>query len=160
LYPDNIKDCEIKQCVIQYKIAYLIKQYPVLDRLKQALRSHPPPEARLSHPTVKFSVTNTDIPVDTPDLEEFDPEPQEEPIIDDMTIDYASYNYPVAPQVNYARIGPEAPSVDIQCHFTYRAFQEWLASAAIKENVQPHSTLVLHNDGGTNCFIFNTKSIF
>jgi hypothetical protein len=81
LHPDNIKDHEIQQRVLQYKITQSIKQDPVPDKLKQALRSHTPPAAHIPHPTVKFATTNMDIPEDTPDFEEFDLEPQEEPTL-------------------------------------------------------------------------------
>jgi hypothetical protein len=53
LHPENTKDREIKQRILQYKVTRAIKQYPVPDKLKQSMRLIPvPPNARILKPIV------------------------------------------------------------------------------------------------------------
>jgi hypothetical protein len=56
LHPDKIRDREIKQRVLQYKVTHSTKQDPVPDQLKQALKDMTNPQkARLPKPVVRFA---------------------------------------------------------------------------------------------------------
>jgi hypothetical protein len=56
LHPDNIKDCENKHSFLQYKITNSMKQDPVPDKLKEAIKLRTVPlQARVSKPVVRFA---------------------------------------------------------------------------------------------------------
>jgi hypothetical protein len=140
-----------------------IKQDLVSDQLKQVVKDSPAPpnihlpvpqNVRVPLPTVRFSGTYL-----APDADTDPPVPA--PIIEyDHEVDSASFHYPAYPIANSASDVYDGSHADIECPFAYHAFQEWLASADIQLYVQLTSTIVLHNDGGVNCFIFNDAQLF
>jgi hypothetical protein len=92
LQPENIKDREINQRVLQLKFTHSMKQDAVPEKLKEAIKSRTvPQQARLPNPVAQFA--EADIPSDEDsDSEQFPSENHEDP-----EIDTASFDYPLPP---------------------------------------------------------------
>jgi hypothetical protein len=82
------------------------------------------------------------------------------PSQEDNVIDSAVYDFPLPHMNNAALIQDDSPMLDVNCPFKYRSLQELLTSTAICAALYSYSTIVLHNDGGANCFIFNDHKLF
>jgi hypothetical protein len=112
LHPRNIKDREIKQRILQYKVTHAIKQDPVPDKLKQTMRSLPiPQQARLPNPTVKTAMLDlvADDVVSRPENSVLSE--------DDLLVDKESFYYPVTPMSKSAIFVQSGSAADIQCPF-------------------------------------------
>jgi hypothetical protein len=117
-HPENTKDREIKQRILQYKVTHAIKQDNFPYKFKQAMGSLPvPQQAPLPNPTVKTALT--DLVADDVDSLPDNSVPSEYKLL----VDTASFEYPAAPMANSAIDAPSGSAVDIQCPFGYRAFQ-------------------------------------
>jgi hypothetical protein len=120
LHPDNIRDREINQRVLQYKVTHSIKQDPVPDKLKQALKDMPNPQkARLPKPIARFAEAD---PMPSDEDSASDEDIAED--VDATIIDSAQYDYPLPPMVNSALVTNTEPGHEVNCPFEYRALQE------------------------------------
>jgi hypothetical protein len=124
LHLDNIKDREIRQRILQFKVTHSIKQDPVPDQLKQVNRSSPHPQpACLPKPIVRFSEVDP-IPLVEESASENSPSTEEQ----DPMIDSGTFDYPLPPSANSATTLDPDHTMDVNCLFEYRALQECLSS--------------------------------
>jgi hypothetical protein len=120
LHPDNTKDRESKQRVLQYKITNSMKQDPVPDKLKDDIKVRTVPlQARMPKPVVRFAEAD-DPPSDKESVTDDTSPPSQE----DRIIDSAVYDYPLPHMANSALIQDGSPMLDVKCQFKYQALQE------------------------------------
>jgi hypothetical protein len=130
LHDENIRDREVKERVIQYRIQNKIKQHPLPDGLK--VPHKPPMSARLPmanavhdiyniHEDLTLAVTDQDIPID-PGTDKYDlPHSHFE---DPTEIDTSQFDYSSPPTINSATGLQRPAATDGACPFGYRSLQE------------------------------------
>jgi hypothetical protein len=117
LHPDKIKDREIKQRVLQYKLTHSIKQDHVPDLLKKSLKSGPlPQQERLPKPIARFAEGG---PIDSD--EESASEGNAASHDDDPAVDSGAFDYPLPTSAHSVSAMDLSPTMDVNCPCEYRA---------------------------------------